>query len=315
MTVGPLECFGTRRSSAKHSDVARRATHSIHAICSVVNPAIRPSTAPPVRTDKIAVPLELDFCHNATVPTPTAITGRTLSVAGKSATVPRTIQQVISSSQRSRAQDVSGPGKVTLRTTINQSYPPTSISARKPEEDIKPGNGRKQPKNSLNRENNQSSVTPRSDLITSYTALPTRKIQSTHNSSVGNGSRTFNDTSERRNNQSSTDQDEVKDDTRETKAPWLLFVVVLLLVCVVLMFAVVTVYICKNPEERLFFVKGRCFFSGKKTHIPDEHGFPQPRLRSRSGELDLSHVRQSIDAGAYSVRTGVVIYQKEENKV
>ena len=42
--------------------------------------------------------------------------------------------------------------------------------------------------------------------------------------------------------------------------------------------------------------------------LAEAYGFPEVRLRSRSGELDLSDVRRSIEAGSYNVKSGTIAY-------
>ena len=40
--------------------------------------------------------------------------------------------------------------------------------------------------------------------------------------------------------------------------------------------------------------------------LAEAYGFPEVRLRSRSGELDLTDVRRSIEAGSYNVKSGTL---------
>ena len=53
---------------------------------------------------------------------------------------------------------------------------------------------------------------------------------------------------------------------------------------------------------------GVCKQKKLQSFAEEEHGFPEVRLRSRSGELNLPEVRRSIDAGSYNVRTGIIAY-------
>lgn len=46
----------------------------------------------------------------------------------------------------------------------------------------------------------------------------------------------------------------------------------------------------------------------KQQALAEVYGFPEVRLRSRSGELDLSDIRRSIEAGSYNVRSGAIAY-------
>ena len=46
----------------------------------------------------------------------------------------------------------------------------------------------------------------------------------------------------------------------------------------------------------------------KQRILAEAYGFPEVRLRSRSGELDLSDVRRSIEVGSYNVRSGTIAY-------
>ena len=46
----------------------------------------------------------------------------------------------------------------------------------------------------------------------------------------------------------------------------------------------------------------------KQQTLAEAYGFPEVRLRSRSGELDLSRARRSIEAGSYNVKTATIAY-------
>lgn len=46
----------------------------------------------------------------------------------------------------------------------------------------------------------------------------------------------------------------------------------------------------------------------KQQALAEVYGFPEVRLRSRSGELDLSDIRRSIEGGSYNVRSGAIAY-------
>ena len=74
-----------------------------------------------------------------------------------------------------------------------------------------------------------------------------------------------------------------------------------------IMFITVFGYFFKKQGRREFCCGP---FRPKKTLFPDEMhaGFPEVRLRSRSGELNLSDVRRSIEARSYNARTRLVVY-------
>ena len=80
-----------------------------------------------------------------------------------------------------------------------------------------------------------------------------------------------------------------------------------LLVIVFIMFITAFGFFFKKQGRREFCCG---LFRPKKTLSPDEiHvGFPEVQLRSQSGELNLSDVRRSIEAGSYNARTGHVVY-------
>lgn len=84
-----------------------------------------------------------------------------------------------------------------------------------------------------------------------------------------------------------------------------------LMIVVFVMFVLGIFIFMKRANRRML---PRCGFWGvskqkkQQSLAQEEHGFPEVRLRSRSGELKLSEVRRSIDAGSYNVRTGIVAY-------
>ena len=81
---------------------------------------------------------------------------------------------------------------------------------------------------------------------------------------------------------------------------WALFIV--LFVMIVLAVG----YVTKRQRGRL-----ECKNAKKKKEqriLAEAYGFPEVRLRSRSGELNLSDVRRSIEAGSYNVRSGTITY-------
>lgn len=97
------------------------------------------------------------------------------------------------------------------------------------------------------------------------------------------------------------------DAPRSFNFSWQLLVTVVLLVIVFIMFITAFSYFFKKQGRRKFCCGP---FRRKKTPSPDEirAGFPAVQLRSRSGELNSSDVRRSIEAGSYNVRTGLVVY-------
>ena len=97
------------------------------------------------------------------------------------------------------------------------------------------------------------------------------------------------------------------DAPRSFNFSWQLLVTVVLLVIVFIMFITAFSYFFKKQGRRKFCCGP---FRPKKTPSPDEirAGFPAVQLRSRSGELNLSDVRRSIEAGSYNARTGLVVY-------
>lgn len=107
----------------------------------------------------------------------------------------------------------------------------------------------------------------------------------------------------------SFDQDAASTGVRKaSEVSWELMVAWTLLIVVFLMFTLVISYFFKKRRR----VRGYCLFGVKKKKkqqkLEETYGFPEVRLRSRSGELDLSDVRRSIEAGSYNVTTGTIAY-------
>ena len=103
------------------------------------------------------------------------------------------------------------------------------------------------------------------------------------------------------------------DRDESTKAPtamefsWQIVVTIILLVVVSIMFITAVVYFFKKQSSREF----SCGLVRPKKPQPLAEvnaGFPEVKMRSRSGEVDLPDVRRSIEAGSYNVRTGLIAY-------
>ena len=104
-------------------------------------------------------------------------------------------------------------------------------------------------------------------------------------------------------------QDESTGEQNAYVISWQLAMAWALLIVLFVMVVLGVGYVIKKRRGRLecgslFRVKKK-----KKQRILEEAcGFPEVRLRSRSGELVLSDVRRSIDAGSYNVRSGKIAY-------
>lgn len=109
----------------------------------------------------------------------------------------------------------------------------------------------------------------------------------------------------------SFDQDASTGERTAVGMSWQIMVAWVLMIVVFVMF-VLGIFIFMKRANRTMLP--RCGFWGvskqkkQQSLAQEEHGFPEVRLRSRSGELKLSEVRRSIDAGSYNVRTGIVAY-------
>lgn len=91
------------------------------------------------------------------------------------------------------------------------------------------------------------------------------------------------------------------------KVTWQLVVTVVLLAIVSIMIVTVLGYFVKKRRG----LKCDCGIlrpKKKQTLAEVYAGFPEVQLRSKSGEVDLSDVRRSIEAGSYNVRTGFIAY-------
>ena len=91
---------------------------------------------------------------------------------------------------------------------------------------------------------------------------------------------------------------------------WQLAVAWALLIVLFVMIVLAAGYVIKKQRGRL---QCKNLFKVKKKKkeqriLAEAYGFPEVRLRSRSGELDLSDVRRSIEAGSYNVRSGTIAY-------
>lgn len=101
---------------------------------------------------------------------------------------------------------------------------------------------------------------------------------------------------------------EYSDEPMAVQFTWQLVVTVVLLAVVSIMFVTAIGYFIKKQRRReigcgLFPSKKE-----KKRSLAEVYaGFPEVKLRSRSGELQLPD-RRSIEAGSYNVRTGIIAY-------
>ena len=90
---------------------------------------------------------------------------------------------------------------------------------------------------------------------------------------------------------------------------WQLVVSWALFIVLVVMIVLVVGYVIKKRRGRLECKNVKKKKKKKEQRILAEaYGFPEVRLRSRSGELDLSDVRRSIEVGSYNVRSGTIAY-------
>ena len=106
----------------------------------------------------------------------------------------------------------------------------------------------------------------------------------------------------------SFEQDESTGVQNASSMSWQLGMAWALLSILFLMFVLGVGYIISKRGASL---NCGCLFGVKKKNqqtLAEAYGFPEVRLRSRSGELDLSDIRRSIEAGSYNVRSGTVAY-------
>ena len=90
---------------------------------------------------------------------------------------------------------------------------------------------------------------------------------------------------------------------------WQLAVAWAMLIVLFVMIVLCVGYVIKKRRGRLECINLFGVKKKKKQRILAEaYGFPEVRLRSRSGELDLSDVRRSIEVGSYNVRSGTIAY-------
>ena len=91
---------------------------------------------------------------------------------------------------------------------------------------------------------------------------------------------------------------------------WQLAMAWALLIVLFVMVVLGVGYVVKKRRGRLDC--GDLFGARKKKKkqriLAETYGFPEVRLRSRSGELDLSDIRRSIEAGSYNVKSGAIAY-------
>ena len=107
------------------------------------------------------------------------------------------------------------------------------------------------------------------------------------------------------------DQDASTGERAAGRISWQVMVAWVLMIVVFVMFVLGIFIFMKRSNRRMvpscgFW--GVCKQKKLQSFAEEEHGFPEVRLRSRSGELNLPEVRRSIDAGSYNVRTGIIAY-------
>ena len=106
----------------------------------------------------------------------------------------------------------------------------------------------------------------------------------------------------------SFDQDASTGERNAAEISWKVMVGGILLMFVFIMFVVGISYFVKRKGVHNCVLLGVNKKKKRQSLEEEEFGFPEVRMRSRSGELDLSDIRRSIEAGSYNVRTGVIAY-------
>lgn len=144
----------------------------------------------------------------------------------------------------------------------------------------------------------ESSSTTSSTVVISFSVTPSGTLPLNHTQTPGDSN----------SDQNSFDQDEPSGTQTAYVMSWQLAMAWALLIVLFVMVVLVVGYIVK--KRRGHFECGNLFPVKKKEQqiLAEAYGFPEVRLRSRSGELDLSDVRRSIEAGSYNVRSGTIAY-------
>lgn len=145
----------------------------------------------------------------------------------------------------------------------------------------------------------ESSSTTSSPVLISFSMTPSGTLPLTgHTQTPGDSN----------SDQNSFDQDEPSGTQTAYVMSWQLAMAWALLIVLFVMVVLGVGYIVKKRRGHLEC--GNLFAAKKKEQqiLAEAYGFPEARLRSRSGELDLSDVRRSIEAGSYNVRSGTIAY-------
>lgn len=270
-TVGPLECFGTVGSN--HSELTREmeleASRFLYSLCRVVNP-----TTPEPRSSTPT----LDYTEQETEPT-TWMT--TIPVITAEHVTPVTMTTKVSTI-KGVVVEVSTSQPTSTDANIPSAH--TSDEATQTVSDI-----------NINSESPVTTSTPvvfSSSVISSDT--PSNNTQALGDS---NGDLT------------PYELDESTGVQNPSAMSWQLGIAWALLSILFLMFALGVGYIVNKRGGSL---NCDCLFGVKKKKdqetLAEVYGFPEVRLRSRSGELDLSDVRLSMEAGSYNVKSGTIAY-------
>lgn len=144
----------------------------------------------------------------------------------------------------------------------------------------------------------ESSSTISSPVAISFSVTPSGTLPLNHTQTPGDSN----------SDQNSFDQDEPSGTQTAYVMSWQLAMAWALLIVLFVMVVLGVGFIIKKRRGHLEC--GNLFAVKKKEQqiLAEAYGFPEVRLRSRSGELDLSDVRRSIEAGSYNVRSGTIAY-------
>ena len=334
-TVGPLECFTTDTS---HRELTREmeleASRFLYSLCRIVNPTTEPRASTPTSdyteqeseptTSKITIPA-MTTEHATpdamtTEPEPDAITTEPRASTPTSdyteqETEPTTWKITIPAMTTEHATPdamtttVSTTEGVVNEVSTSQATPsemntPTAHTSDKAAQTMPDVDS-----------NNESPATPAQTVPTfnSDTESPTTTSSPEFSPSVTRLATPSNNTQalgDSNGDLTSFDQEASTEEQNATALSWQLGMAWALLTILFLMFVLSVGYFINKRRGPANCHGCQLGLRKKKKQqtLAEAYGFPEVRLRSRSGELDLSDARRSIEAGSYNVKSATIAY-------
>lgn len=268
-TVGPVECF-TKDTS--HRELTREmeleASRFLYSLCRIVNPITEPRASTPTS----------DYTEQETEPTTWKIT---MPVMTTEHATPVAMTTAVSTTEEV-VSEVS-----TSQTTPSEINTPTAHTSDKAAQTM--------------RDIYSDSEYPTTTSSPEFSPSVTRSVTPSNNTQAlanSNGDLT------------SSDQDASTEEQNAAALSWQLGMAWALLTILFLMFVLSVGYFISKRRGSVNCHGCQLGVKKKKKQqtLAEAYGFPEVRLRSRSGELDLSGARRSIEAGSYNVKSATIAY-------